>query len=109
MDYSRVFGSNFPNKSINVGTRKDVDDIIISVVNKYNAHLQAGDMTGASAFYQLNKDILEPYIINMDYINRLEEEIYNTGLYALNYAGDITAWEEPTEEQNSGNYWLQDY
>ena len=42
MDYSRVFGSKFPNSLIEVGTKKDVDDSVLALVNQYQNYMQAG-------------------------------------------------------------------
>ena len=109
MSYSRTFGSNYPSTLIQLGTHKDVDNSVVGLVNQYNAYVQAGNMVAAGNLYNQNKAKLEPYVLNMSYINRLEEEIYNTGLYALSSNSSITSDTEPTIEQNVGSYWLQDY
>ena len=109
MDYSRTFGSNYPNECIALGSHKDIDNTVIKLINTYNSYIQNGSMTSAGAFYKKNKVLLEPYILNMDYINRLEEEIYNTGIYAMASNSSITSETEPKIEQNIGNYWFQDY
>ena len=109
MDYSRNFGSLFPSQSISVGTHKDVDNSVVNLVRLYNSYVNAGDMEGASRFYTENKSVLDPYILTMADINRLEEEIYNTGLYAMITNGTIISGEMPDAEQNTGDYWLLDY
>ena len=109
MGYSRTFGSNFPGECIPLGTHKDVDNTVVNLVNQYNSYIQAGNMPAASNYYAKNKAKLEPYMINTSYINRLEEEIYNTGLYALSSSSSITSDTEPEVEQNVNSYWLQDY
>ena len=109
MGYSRTFGSNYPSTLIPLGTHKDVDNTIVNLVNQYNAYVQAGNMTTAMNYYAQNRSKLEPYMINTSYINRLEEEIYNTGLYALSNSSSITSNTEPTVEQAVDSYWLQDY
>ena len=109
MGYSRTFGSNYPSTLIPLGTHKDVDNTIVNLVNQYNAYVQAGNMTAATNYYTQNRSKLEPYMINTSYINRLEEEIYNTGLYALSNSSSITSNTEPTVEQAVDSYWLQDY
>ena len=109
MEYSRVFGSNYPNSVINLGSRKDVDNTVISLINQYNYYIQTGDMINATNVYEENKTVLEPYIINTEYINRLEEEIYNTGIYAIKKSGfNIVSEDEPVE-QDTGDYWFKDY
>lgn len=110
MGYSRNFGSLFPEQTIELGTHKDVDDSVVRIINQYNICVQANDMVGASAILEVNRELLEPYILTMTDINRLEEEIYNTGLYAMvNNSGIIISSSEPQVEQNVGDYWLSDY
>lgn len=108
MAYSRTFGSRFPGTCIKVGTRKDVDDSVAAVIRQYNACISSSNMNDAAALYEQNKTLLEPYMIDMRYINRLEEEIYNTGLYAMYTASSVISAEQPAE-QNVGGYWLSDY
>ena len=113
MDYSRTFGSNYPNECIPLGTHKDVDNTVVNLINKYNSYVQTGDMILASTFYEQNKTLLEPYVLNINYINRLEEEIYNTGLYAMEKGGNgsnksVVSDTEPTE-QDVNAFWFQDY
>lgn len=110
MDYSRAFGSNFPSSLIPYGTHKDVDDTVVSLVNQYNLYVQAGNMTEASKLYQSYKARLDPYLLNMSDINRLEEEIFNTGLYALSTINStIISEDEPSDDQANNSYWFLDY
>ena len=44
----------------------------------------------------------------MKLINRLEEEIYNTSLYALNQVKNIISDTEPAN-QSVNSFWYQDY
>ena len=108
MDYSHNFGSNFPIELIPVGDKKDIDDTVKSLINQYNSYISAGDLTSANALYESNKNILEPYMINMKYINRLEEEIYNTALLALNQIKSVISNSEPAN-QSTDSFWYQDY
>lgn len=112
MGYSRLFGSQFPQQAIELGSHKDIDDVVAEIINQYNICIQANDLKWAAEIYEENKELLEPYIINAAYINRLEEEIYNTGVYAITSGGDsgtIISETEPKTEQNEGDYWLSDY
>jgi len=109
MNYSRNFGSLFPNEMISVGTRKDVDNTVVGLINQYNSYVASGDMASASAYYKANQGVLSPYMIDTTYINRLEEEIYNTGLYAMITNGTVISDNQPEVEQNVGDYWLMDY
>lgn len=113
MSYSRIFGSNFPSQSIPLGTHKDVDDTVVGLINQYNAYVQTGNMVVAGKFYAQNKAQLEPYMLDMTYINRLEEEIYNTGVYAMEQnvenGAPVISDNEPTVEQSVNAFWFQDY
>ena len=109
MKYSRNFGSLFPSESISVGTHKDVDNTVVNLVRLYNSYVDTGDMEGASRLFAENKDTLAPYILTMSDINRLEEEIYNTGIYAMISNTTVISNEMPEAEQNTGDYWLLDY
>ena len=108
MDYSHNFGSNFPIELIPVGDKKDIDDTVKSLIIAYNSYISAGDLTSANELYDSNKTMLEPYSINMKLINRLEEEIYNTSLYALNQVKNIISDTEPAN-QSVNSFWYQDY
>ena len=108
MEYSHNFGSNFPSELIPVGDKKDIDDAVKSLINQYNSYISAGDLTSANALYESNKNTLEPYMINMKYINRLEEEIYNTALSALNQIKSVISSTEPAN-QSTDSFWYQDY
>lgn len=108
MEYSHNFGSNFPNKIIPVGTKKDVDDTVKALINQYYSCIESGDLSSANQLYEANKDTLEPYQINMEYMNRLEEDIYNTGIFALNSIKSIVSSDEPAS-QSVDSFWYQDY
>ena len=108
MNYSRIFGSQFPNSVISVGSRKDVDDSVIDLINRYNGYVTSGDIIEAHKLYNDNKDILEPYSFNSSYLNLLEEEIYNLGIGLLSSLSTVISDNEPTN-QSVNSYWLEDY
>lgn len=108
MEYSYNFGSNFPNELIPVGDKKDIDDDVKDLIIEYYSYISTGNLTSANNFYDSNKDTLEPYMINMAYINRLEEEVYNTALSMLNQTNSIVATSEPASQSND-SFWYQDY
>lgn len=109
MDYSRTFGSTFPNNLISYGNHRDIDNNVVSLVNQYNAYLQAGNVKQASQLYETNKEMLDPYILNMSDVNRLEEEIFNTGLYALSKSSSVVSDSTPVAELGLNSYWFSDY
>lgn len=108
MEYSHIFGSNFPNEVVAVGSKKDVDDSVINLVSQYYSYIDAKDINSAATLYDENKDILEPYMVNSDYFNRLEEDIYNIGVFALNSATTIISDTEPVS-QSINSHWLKEF
>lgn len=108
MNYSYIFGSNYPTELIPVGTKKDIDDNVKDLILQYYALIDSGDTDNANALYENNKNILEPYLIDMTYVNRLEEEIYNIGLTVLKQTTNMISAAEPIAQDADG-YWYQDY
>lgn len=109
MNYSRNFGSSFPQEVIAPGNHRDVDAAVSSLVTQYNQYMQNGDVAAAGKLYHDNKDLLSLYRIDTSYINLLEEELYNTGVFALLSQETIVSETQPGENQDIGGYWLQDY
>lgn len=108
MEYSHNFGSNFPSELIPIGDKKDIDDTVKDLVNQYYSYLSNGNLSSANALYESNKNTLEPYMINMKLINRLEEEIYNAGFTVLNSVKSIINSTEPAS-QSVNSFWYKDY
>lgn len=102
MNYSRNFGSNFPDSLIEVGTKKDVDDTVIILVNQYYSYLSSHNLEAANTLYQTNKELLDAYSIGMKDFNLLLEETYNIGLNLLQQTTTTIAPTEPaTMGENS--------
>ncbi len=108
MEYSHNFGSNFPDSLIPAGTKKDVDNTIKNLITQYYAYIDNGNIKAANTLYSNNKNILEDYIINLEYINRLEEELFNIGISALKKSTNVIGTNEPLDQEDDG-YWYKDY
>ncbi len=108
MNYQRTFGSHYPTECIATGTRRDVDDAVIDLVNQYNAFMKQGDIKSANTLLTANQAVLAPYIINTKYLNYLEEEIYNTGIAALSTITQMISDAEPPT-QDEGSSWYMEY
>ena len=106
MEYSRNFGSNFPSSLIEVGTKKDVDDTVIALINQYYKYMSSNDIKSANELYQVNKEVLEPYSIKMKDFNLLLEETYNIGLELLNKATIIVNETQP-ETMSNNSIWYE--
>lgn len=109
MEYSRTFGSKFPEKMIALGSHKNIDALSAPVIALYNKYIQNNEISKAYELYEENKTLLEPYMINSDKCNYWEEELYNTGLMALSQQISIISNEEPIVEQFNGSCWYQEY
>ena len=55
MNYQRTFGSHYPTECIATGTRRDVDDAVIDLVNQYNAFMKQGDIKSANTLLTANQ------------------------------------------------------
>lgn len=108
MEYSRNFGSNFPQSLIPVGTKKDVDDSVSSLILQYYSFCDKGDMNSAAQLYNNKKNLLEPYIVDSSYFNLIEEEIYNIGVGLLNTTKSIISDTEPIS-QSENSHWLKEF
>lgn len=106
MEYSRIFGSNFPNSLIEVGTKKDIDDSVILLINQYYNYISSNDIEAANRFYQINKQTLEPYSIKMQDFNFLLEETYNIGLDLLNKTTIVVSNDMPAS-MSDNSIWYE--
>lgn len=109
MNYQRNFGSKFPDELIDVGTKKNIDDSVIEIVNQYNTYIQSKDIASANALYKANESILSPYKFDSFDVNRIKEELYNIGLCALSFQNTIISDTEPETKQYVGSVWLKEY
>lgn len=109
MGYSRFFGSQFPEESLVIQEKKDVDDSIVTIVNQIQNYINEGSIESANNLLEENKDLLAPSIINSAFINLLQEEIYNVGILALSKQSNMISNEMPTTQEVAGSYWILDY
>lgn len=82
MEYTRNFGSQFPDKVMNLRTFKDVDATALSLVNQIKKLQNAGDFKNASLLIEQNKEFLDNYILSAEYLNFLDEETRNIEIFA---------------------------
>ena len=108
MEYSRKFGSNMPYSPIELSEKKDIDNSIVYLVNQYNEYVSKGDLVSASKIYSENRDILESYIIDARYINKLEEEIYNSCVAVSRNYSIVNDSEPSKESQDINGIWYQE-
>lgn len=85
-DWDRYFtffhGAKFPLAIMDNVNYKDVNDDIAALLNRIDALRDAEDYLSAATLINTNKDILEPYVIDSNVVNRLFEEQRNTEIWA---------------------------
>ena len=107
MSYSKVFGSQFPEQSLIIQEKQDIDDTVAEIVSTIQKCINNGSISKAKETYDENKNILEPYNIDAAFINLLQEEIYNVGLFAKSKQTNLIQSEMPTTQE--AGFWYLDY
>ncbi len=80
-NYATEF-SNFPQEKITRHYFKNVDDSIGPVIEEINRLRGQGYYQQAQRLIDNNSDVLSQYIVDATTFRTLEEEIYNTQIYA---------------------------
>lgn len=110
MNYSRIFGSTFPNNVISLSNYKDVgdaDESTQALIKQFQIFMDNGNIASASALLEANYDILKPYYVGMDTLNKIEEELYNAELFSLGTQNTIVSDTEPIVDQALNSSWLK--
>lgn len=107
MSYSKVFGSQFPEQSLIIQEKQDIDDTVADIISTIQAYINNGSIASAKQLYDSNKNILETYNIDAAFINLLQEEIYNVGLFAKSKQTNLIQSEMPTTQE--AGFWYLDY
>ena len=97
-DYSRLFGSQFPDSALVLTGYKDIGeatDAEKELIQQYYTYIDAKDYVNATTLLTSNWDVLNPYYFGMEILNKLEEELYNTQTYALKNNTVVISSDEP--------------
>jgi len=105
-NYNHNFGSTFPTSLPSFVEKQDVNDTVKTMIDTYYEYIDQEDISGAYQYYEANKSVLEPYIINSAFVNRLSEEVYNMGVFSMYYSPTIISSEEPEDQLQNGS-WFQ--
>ena len=75
--------SNFPGQVYTPHNFVDADDTIGTLINTIKGYMASGNYSQAQFYIQQNYAVLEPYVLNAEHINMIEEETRNCEIYAL--------------------------
>lgn len=110
-NYSKVFGSQFPETVMELTEYKDIGEApaaIQSLAYQYYLLMESNDYESASTLLKNNWDELKHYYYGMEMLNKLEEELYNAQIYALKNNTMIIGTEVPDASVNtSATPWLE--
>ncbi|MCM1232120.1 MAG: hypothetical protein NC489_18520 [Ruminococcus flavefaciens] len=98
--------SNFPEKKITRHNFKNVDDNIADIINQINTLRSQKLYNQAARIVENNKDILPQYIVDAVILRTLEEEIFNTQIFAKQRQQIIFFDEEEPDDCIEGDIWI---
>ena len=107
LSYSHQSGSNFPDSVLSLSNFKDMDDTIKDIVTQYYNFVSAGNINSAQALIEANAATLKQYWIDSSEINKLEEELYNIGLFTQKKRAVVVFSTEPTVEYEENTLWYK--
>lgn len=106
MGYTHEY-SNFPDTLYSFHNYQDADDSIAPLINQIKDYMASGNYDQAKYFIEQNKDALAPYVLNMETMNALEEEIRNLEIYAMTKQQSIYISATEPEEPEVNDVWIQ--
>lgn len=109
MEYSNQYGSSMPSSVMNLIVKKDIDDSVMSYINTYNNYLKINDVTNAKKFFDEHRTTLSPYIINAEYLNQLQEEVYNSYVASQRNYCIVDIYEPRSDDQDINGIWYQEF
>ena len=99
--------SNFPTTIMEKSNYKDVDDTVAELINQLKTFQQNKDYNSAILLIAKNPS-LKQYIIGVDVINKIIEEVRNTQIYAKRTKQTIYIQDEDNEPTTAidGDVWI---
>ena len=97
-NYSKAFGSQYPDAVMELTEYKDIGEAstdVQSLAQHYYTLMEQNDFAGASTLLNENWNKLGKYYCGMEMLNKLEEELYNTQIYALKKNSVYMSKDEP--------------
>ena len=106
MGYTHEY-SNFPSTLYTLHNYQDADDSVAPLINQIRAYIASGNYDQAKYYINQNKAVLAPYILNMETINALEEEIRNLEIFARTKVQSIYITPLEPDEPEVNDVWIQ--
>lgn len=106
MGYTHEY-SNFPNTLYTLHNYQDADDNVAPLINQIRSYMASGNYDQAKYYIQQNYSVLQPYILNMETINALEEEIRNLEIFAQTKVQSVYISANEPEEPEENDVWIQ--
>lgn len=109
--YSRLFGSQFPDNIIELSNFKDIGEApaeIQEIAHQIEAFYEQKKYAEAADLLNQNYNLLKAYYIDMNFANKLQEEVYNLGVYAMKNTEVIIADTAPNASLfSSASAWYE--
>ncbi len=106
MGYTHEY-SNFPDELYTLHNYRDADDSVAPLINMIRGYIKLGNYTQAKYYIEQNKEVLAPYIINMETMNLLEEETRNLEIYAKSKQQQVFFSDEEPDVIMTNDIWIQ--
>lgn len=91
---------------------KDVDNVVLSIIDEYYRLRDSGDNDGAFKYLKKYESVLKPYKIDCSSFNKIELGIYNLAKEIYYSQKIIISPTEPDTDKNrinNGSEWLKEY
>ena len=89
---------------------KDVDDSVMPLINQYYDYIESNDLANASKLLEDNAELLKPYRLDMNGVNKIEKAISELADIAYSTQSIIISDTEPKSLSiGDGTEWYQPY
>lgn len=87
-----------------------MDDTVMPLINQYYAYIEANDLANANKVLEDNAELLKPYRLDMNGINKIERAISDLADIAFSTQQIIISATEPMGNNlGIGTEWYQPY
>lgn len=89
---------------------KDIDNTVMPLINQYYSYLEANDFANAAKILEENSELLKPYKLDMNDVNKIQEAVSELADIAFSTQAIIISDTEPTSSNiGDGTEWYQPY